>query len=468
MTSSEERFARRRRGAKTDGLPPVRAAARNAKLVSLPVAYAGRQAAGVGKRALGRPAAEVSGDIQLRTAQHMFEVLGELKGCAAKLGQLLSIYELALPPEIAAPYREALTQLQDSAPAMLPAAVHGAMAASMGTGWRAKFREFDDRHPAAASIGQVHRAIWHDGRPVAVKVQYPGAREAVRSDLRQLKRISMLAGVFLPGADVPAITQEMCDRISEELDYAKEAEFQRTFAAGYAGDPEFHVPEVVDQVGDVLITDWVTGTPLSKLIAYGAQAERDRVGTLILRFNLSGPQRCGLLYADPHPGNYRIMPDGRLGVIDFGACAELPPGFVDMVADILTTLLNGGLEDFAELVRKHGFVQPGRYFDELALAESVAPFREPLLEPAFRLTTRWLRKQVLRIADPRLSNVNRQLTMPAELTQPARMGLAGVGVLSQLNAAVPLRDELARWFPGFAETLARAPEIGSPLPDPQG
>lgn len=458
MTPIDDRFGRRKRGSKSNGLP-VRTATRNAKLASLPVAFAGRQAAGVGKRAHGRPAAEVSKDIQLRTAQHMFEVLGELKGCAAKLGQLLSIYELALPPEIAAPYREALSQLQDSAPAMLPRAVHDAMAASMGGGWRSNFREFDDRHPAAASVGQVHRAVWQDGRPVAVKVQYPGAKEAVRSDLQQLKRISVLAGVFLPGADVPAITQEICDRITEELDYLLEADYQRAFAAGYTDDPEFYVPDVVAQQGDVLITDWVTGTPLSKLIAYGAQAERDRVGMLILRFNLSGPQRCGLLYGDPHPGNYRILPDGRLGVIDFGACAPPSPGLLDLAADILDTVLNGGPEEYAALVRRCGFVQPGRYFDELALAEAVAPFRQPLLEPTFRLTSDWLRKQVLRATDPRLTNVNRQLTMPAELTQPARMLLSCAGVLCQLNAGGPIRDEIARWIPGFAETLARAADL---------
>lgn len=448
MAQMDDRFAGRRQP-RGNGLPPVRTSARTAKLAALPVAFAGRQAAGVGKRALGRPAAEVSRDIQARTAQHMFEVLGELKGCAAKLGQLLSIYELALPPELAAPYREALTQLQDSAPAMLPRAVHEAMAASMGRNWRARFREFDDRRPAAASVGQVHRAVWHDGRPVAVKVQYPGAKAAVQSDLKQLRRISVLAGVFLPGADVPAVTEEICDRITEELDYQREAEYQQAFAAGYADDPDFLVPQVVEQTGDVLVSDWVIGTPLAKLIAFGAQAERDRVGMLILRFNLSGPQRCGLLYGDPHPGNYRVMPDGRLGVLDFGACAEPPPGVLAMAVDIMHTIRDGDADEYAAMVRRNGFVQPGRYFDELALAEALAPFREPLVAPTFRLTSEWLREQVVRATDPRLTNVNRQLTMPAELTPIARMLLSGAGVLCQLNTSGPLRDEIARWTPGF-------------------
>ncbi|WP_369028602.1 AarF/UbiB family protein, partial [Nocardia farcinica] len=108
------------------------------------------------------------------TAQHIFEVLGELKGCATKLGQLLSIYQLALPEDIAGPYQIALTRLQDAAPVMLPPTVDAALAASMGGGWRGAFREFDDRRAAAASIGQVHRGVWHDGRPVAVKIMYPG------------------------------------------------------------------------------------------------------------------------------------------------------------------------------------------------------------------------------------------------------------------------------------------------------
>ncbi|QIS16771.1 AarF/ABC1/UbiB kinase family protein [Nocardia arthritidis] len=440
-----------------NGKLPVSGAVRNTKLAALPVAFAGRQAAGVGKRVLGRSAAEVNREIQLRTAQHIFEVLGELKGCAAKLGQLLAIYELALPPDIAEPYKIALSQLQDSAPAMLPRTVHAAMAASMGDNWRWHFREFDDRRAAAASIGQVHRAIWRDGTPVAVKVMYPGSRQSVAADLEQLRRISMLATVFLPGADVKAVTEEICRCVEAELDYAAEAEYQRAFAAAYADDPDFYVPRVIDQRGDVLITEWLDGTPVPRVVAAGARAERDRVGMLMLRFVLSGWADHGLLYSDPHPGNFRILPDGRLGVVDFGACCAWPPdGFTELAVDYCNAMFNGGPLDLAAATRRHGFVSAGRAFDTEELFASVIPCTEPFRFDTFRLTMRWLRKQVLRTTNPRLSNVTRQLTMPSYFTPFARSCLTLIGTMCQLETEGAFRSEILHWLPMLDEVAQDA------------
>lgn len=438
------------------GKPPVRKAVRNAKLAALPVAFAGRRAAGVGRRALGRSAAEVDRDIQLRTAQHIFEVLGELKGCAAKLGQLLAIYELGLPPEIAEPYRIALSQLQDSVPAMLPRTVHAAMADSMGPDWRWYFQDFDDRRAASASIGQVHRAIWHDGRTVAVKVMYPGARQSVANDLEQLRRISMLATVFVPGADVKAVTEAICVLVEEELDYAAEAAYQRAFAAAYAGDPDFYVPQVVAQRGDVLITEWLDGTPVPRLVASSDQAERDRVGVLMARFVLSGWAGHELLYTDPHPGNFRVLPDGRLGVVDFGACCAWPPtGFDELALDYVRAIFAGGPGELAAATRRHGFVQHSRVFDADDLFAAVIPCSEPFQHSTFRFTRPWLRKQVLRTTSPRLSNVTRQLTMPAYFTPFARSMLTLVGALSQLETEGPFRDEVLRWLPMLGDAVAQ-------------
>lgn len=407
---------------------------------------------------IGRSSAEVNRDIQVRTAQHIFEVLGELRGCATKLGQILSLYELALPPELAAPYHSALSQLQESGPAMLPRGVHAAMAASMGRDWRANFREFDCSRPMAASVGQVHKAVWHDGRTVAVKVQYPGAREAIHSDLKQLRRIATLMGVFLPGADIRPVTDEICTRIVEELDYAAEANNQAIFAAAYATHPDVLVPKIIAQKGDVLVSEWVGGTSLTKVINWvGPQAERDRIGVQILRFCLDGPRRCGLMYGDPHPGNFRVLPDGRLGVLDFGACSELPIDFLDLALDVTDTLLNGNLVDLAAMIRRRGFVQPGRDFDVLTLERSLRPYREAMLEqPDFHVTTKWLRRRVLESADLRLTNVYRQLTVSADLTAFGRTALSAAAVLAQLNARIPLAQMLGNFLPGFADAHARA------------
>jgi predicted unusual protein kinase regulating ubiquinone biosynthesis (AarF/ABC1/UbiB family) len=158
-------------------------AARNAKLASLPVGMAGRAALGFGKRLTGKSRDEVNAELMDKAAQQLFTVLGELKGGAMKVGQALSVMEAAIPEQYGKPYREALTKLQREAPPLPAAKVHRVLAAQLGTRWRERFQSFDDVSVASASIGQVHKAVWSDGRQVAVKIQYPGADEALRADL---------------------------------------------------------------------------------------------------------------------------------------------------------------------------------------------------------------------------------------------------------------------------------------------
>src|ERR1700743_1757551 len=143
---------------------PRKAAARTAKLASLPLGVAGRVVCGWGRRLVGQNADEVQADISARTAEQLFAVLGQLKGGAMKFGQALSVFEAAVPDELAAPYREALTKLQTAAPPMTVKSVHRGLSEQLGRGWRDRFQEFDDPPAASASIGQVHRAVWGDGR----------------------------------------------------------------------------------------------------------------------------------------------------------------------------------------------------------------------------------------------------------------------------------------------------------------
>ncbi|MBH0778569.1 AarF/ABC1/UbiB kinase family protein [Nocardia sp. NEAU-351] len=420
------------------------------------MAFAGRQALGLGKRALGRSAAEVDREIGARTAQHIFEVLGELKGCATKLGQVLAIYELALPPKLAESYKIALGRLQDSAPAMLPATVRMVMAQHFGHDWRSRFREFDERRAAPASIGQVHRAVWHDGRTVAVKLMYPGARESVRGDLAQLRGISTLAAVFMPGADVRALTEELCACLLAELDYAEEARCQRAFAAAYADDPDFRVPEVVEQRGDVLISEWLDGTPAPRVAASGARRDRDRVGMLMVRFVLDGCARTELLYSDPHPGNFLLLPDGRLGVVDFGACRTWSPdGFEDMALDYCRAVFEGDPHELASTSRRHGFVRAERVFDVNALYAAALSYGEPLRHRTFRMSSPWLRRQVVRATRPHLTNVARDCDIPVYFTPFARATVTLLGALAQLEAEGSYRDEVVRSFPALAEVFDR-------------
>ena len=281
---------------------PRRTAARTAKLASLPLGVAGRAAAGWGRRLAGGNSEEISAQLMARSAEQLFAVLGELKGGAMKFGQALSVFEAAVPDELAGPFRESLTKLQHAAPPMPTRDVHRMLAEQFGRRWPERFREFDETPAAAASIGQVHRAVWHDGREVAVKVQYPGAEEALRSDLRQLARMSRLLQPLVPGQDVKPLVAELRERMEEELDYRDEAANQRAFAEVFDGDPLIAVPRVVASAPRAMVSEWVSGRKLSEVIAAGTAEERDQAGCAARRVPLlrSRPGRAAA--RRPAPG----------------------------------------------------------------------------------------------------------------------------------------------------------------------
>src|SRR5215471_5652968 len=438
---------------------PRRAITRTAKLATLPVGLAGRTALGIGKRIGGRPAELVAHEIQQRTAEQIFRVLGELKGGAMKLGQALSIFEAALPPELAGPYRATLTRLQESAPPLPSRTVYRVLAEDLGPDWRERFTEFEDKPAAAASIGQVHKARWEDGRMVAVKIQYPGAGRALLNDFTQLSRVARLFAVFMPGVEVKPLLDELRARLSEELDYKLEAVAQQTFADAYAGDPDIDVPNVVEVTDHVLITEWMDGTPLSKIISDGSQEERDRAGLLLTRFLFSGPARAGMLHADPHPGNFRLLPDGRLGVLDFGAVDRLPDGFPPFIGRLLRIVHDGAdLGPAEQELREQGFLRPGIGFDPEALRAFLAPLAEPSRVERFKFSREWLRGEATRVTDPRASNMTRQLNLPPSYLLIHRVSTAGMGVLCQLESEGPYRAEMIRWMPGYSDADPRADE----------
>ncbi len=442
---------------------PRRAVTRTAKLATLPVGLAGRTALGLGKRLGGRPAELVAQEIQQRTAEQIFRVLGELKGGALKLGQALSIFEAALPPEIAGPYRTTLTRLQESAPPLPAGAVHKVLVADLGENWRDNFAEFNDSPAAAASIGQVHRAIWHDGRPVAVKIQYPGAGKALISDFTQLSRLGRLFGVLMPGLDVKPLLDELRKRVAEELDYRLEAASQEAFADAYADDADFLVPHVIAATDRVLVSEWMDGTPLSKIIAEGSTEERNRAGILIVRFLFSGPSRAGLLHADPHPGNFRLLDDGRLGVLDFGAVDRLPDGFPPFFGKLLRLMHSGRSAETTEHeLRAHGFLKEGVTVDLDALHAYLAPLAEPSRVESFKFSREWLRAEASRVTDMRSAAVGRRLNLPPSYVLIHRVSTAGIGVLCQLECEGQFRAEVLRWMPGYLDTTDPSADTGDP------
>ncbi|MFE9676319.1 ABC1 kinase family protein [Streptomyces sp. NPDC006259] len=437
---------------------PRKAVTRTAKLAALPLGIAGRATWGLGKRIVGESAEIVGRELQQRTAEQLFKVLGELKGGAMKFGQALSVFESALPEDVAGPYRAALTKLQEAAPPMPTRTMHSVLAERLGEDWPDLFLEFDDKPAAAASIGQVHRAVWHDGREVAVKVQYPGAGEALLSDLNQLSRFARLLGPLIPGMDVKPLITELRDRVSEELDYGLEAQAQQAHAEEFAGDPDVVVPAVVHQCDQVLVTEWIDGVPLSEVISGGTPEQRDRAGQLLSRFLFSGPARTGLLHADPHPGNFRLVPGGpdgeddwRLGVLDFGTVDRLPGGLPEPIGNSLRMTLDGEANAVYELLREEGFVKESIELEPDAVLDYLLPIIEPALVDEFTFTRGWMRSQAARLADPRspAHQLGRRLNLPPAYLLIHRVTLSTIGVLCQLGATVRLREELEEWLPGF-------------------
>ncbi|MER7331463.1 MULTISPECIES: AarF/ABC1/UbiB kinase family protein [unclassified Micromonospora] len=441
---------------------PRRAVSRTAKLAALPLGFAGRTVLGMGKRVTGLASDVISAEIQQRTAEQLFSVLGQLKGGAMKFGQALSVFEAALPEEIAAPYRQALTKLQEAAPPLPAASVHKVLTEQLGPDWRDRFVEFDDTPAAAASIGQVHRAVWRESgydpsgaphsRDVAVKIQYPGAGDALLADLKQLSRLGGMFRAIQPGLDVKPLLVELRERITEELDYELEAESQRAFAAAYADDPEIHIPAVVSASPRVLVTEWVEGTPLADIIRDGTEEQRDEAGRLMAILHLSAPQRAGLLHADPHPGNFRLLPDGRLGVIDFGAVARMPEGTPEPIGRIAALALRGDADDVVAGLRAEGFIASTEEIDAQAVLDFLRPMLEPIATEEFRFTRAWLRAEATRLASPRSPayQLSRQLNLPPSYLLIHRVTLGSIGVLCQLEAKAPYRGILERWLPGFA------------------
>ncbi|MEV5907558.1 AarF/ABC1/UbiB kinase family protein [Streptomyces chartreusis] len=437
---------------------PRKAVTRTAKLAALPLGFAGRATWGLGKRIVGESAELVGRELQQRTAEQMFKVLGELKGGAMKFGQALSVFESALPEEIAGPYRAALTKLQEAAPPMPTRTVHSVLTERLGEDWQDLFEEFEDKPAAAASIGQVHRGVWHDGREVAVKVQYPGAGEALLSDLNQLSRFARLLGPLIPGMDIKPLIAELKDRVSEELDYGLEAQAQQAHADEFADDPDVFVPAVVHQCEQVLITEWIDGIPLSEVISDGTEEQRNRAGQLLARFLFSGPARTGLLHADPHPGNFRLLPgdpDGegewRLGVLDFGTVDRLPGGLPTPIGDSLRMTLDGDADAVYELLCEEGFVKESIDLEPDAVLDYLLPIIEPAQVDEFTFTRGWMRSQAGRVADPRSPayQLGKQLNLPPAYLLIHRVTLSTIGVLCQLGATVRLREELEEWLPGF-------------------
>ncbi|MEX0580837.1 MAG: AarF/UbiB family protein [Mycobacterium sp.] len=429
--------------------------ARNAKLASLPVGMAGRAALGYGKRLTGKSRDAVNAELMEKAASQLFTVLGELKGGAMKVGQALSVLEAAIPEEFGQPYREALTKLQKDAPPLSADKVHRVLDGQLGTKWRERFASFDDTPVAAASIGQVHKGVWSDGREVAVKIQYPGADEALRADLKTMRRMTSVLKQLAPGADVQAVVDELIERTEMELDYRLEANNQRAFAKAYEGHPHFFIPRIVGSAPKVVVSEWIDGKLMSAIIRDGTPDERDLCGTRLFELTFDAPIRVGMMHGDAHPGNFMMLPDGRMAVIDFGAVAPLPDGLPPEVGRMIRLALDKNYDQLLPTMEKIGFIQKGEDISVEEVDAMLRQYVEPIEVPVFHYSRRWLRKQAADNMERSAEQIKmaRQMNLPASLAIPLRVIASTVAISAQLDCHVAVRAMTEELIPGFADPV---------------
>jgi predicted unusual protein kinase regulating ubiquinone biosynthesis (AarF/ABC1/UbiB family) len=274
------------------------------------------------------------------TAQQLVDMLGQMKGAAMKVGQLASFYEFATPGEYLSTYKDALTMLQNSAPPMRPEASRSVIEEEFGRVVEQVFDDFEDHPVAAASIGQVHRAKLPSGETVAVKVQYPGVDQAVNADLKNVAAMTKLAVAIAPNIDPKEVATEVRERITEELDYRREASNQTHFAQLFSGHPFIVVPKIFPEycTTRVLTQEFIEGEPFLSSLDW-AQPDKDRLAEIVFRFFYGSLYRFLLFSADPHPGNYLLLPRGKVAFLDFGLVRAIDPGTLDLLLEITQALI---------------------------------------------------------------------------------------------------------------------------------
>jgi predicted unusual protein kinase regulating ubiquinone biosynthesis (AarF/ABC1/UbiB family) len=400
--------------------------------------YAGTKAAGLARSE--EEARERLEARHLETALKIASTLGEMKGAAMKLGQLASFIDTEfLPPEYAEIYQEQLAKLRTSAPPMPWESVEKVLVEEYRDETLDElFAEIEPQAFAAASIGQVHRANLHDGRRVAVKVQYPGVAEALEADLANMGTIIRLAKALAPGLDPRAIARELRERVLEELDYEYEAQSQRAFARGYRGHPFIYVPDVLTRLSRrrVLVTEYVEGLDFEAVKALPAE-ERSRFGEIVYRFAFGSIYHLQHFNADPHPGNYILMPDGRVAFLDFGMTKKLDPEQIELEQRAVDAGVRRDPDALRKALHDLGFVKNPSKLDCQRLMEHVMVVGGWYMEDReHEITARRVMKVIESTSDPRSEyyDLMRRESVPAEELMGRRMETGVLAVLAQLHA----------------------------------
>jgi predicted unusual protein kinase regulating ubiquinone biosynthesis (AarF/ABC1/UbiB family) len=375
----------------------------------------------------------------LEAAEQIVAVLGTMKGAAMKLGQVMSFLDVGLVPE---EYREEfqrkLGELRDAAPNVRFEDMSKVMEQEFDEPLDEVFAAFEEEPIAAASIGQVYRAQLHDGRDVAVKVQYPGVAAAVRADMQNLGLILRLMKRVAPGLDVQALAEEVRLRIYEELDYELEAQNQRALARIFRGHPFIVVPDVVTRLSHerVVVTEFVEGTKFEELKTY-AQADRDRLGEILFRFFMGCLYRHRQFSGDPHPGNFMLMEDGKVAFLDFGLFKRMEAKDVALELACQRATAEGDREELHRLLAQSGFLPEPERVDPEELYEYVLDsIWWYTTDEEITLTSEIATEVMIEASDPRSSHFRhmRHQDMRPEHLFGRRMEMLTLAVLGQLRA----------------------------------
>jgi predicted unusual protein kinase regulating ubiquinone biosynthesis (AarF/ABC1/UbiB family) len=389
---------------------------------------------------------------QLEAAEQIFEVLGNMKGAAMKLGQVASFIDTpGVPPEFADHLQAKLAELRDSAPRVSFAQMRAVIEDDLGESLEGEFAEFEEEAVAAASIGQVYRARLPDGRRVAVKVQYPGVARAVRSDLQNLGLLMRAAKRIAPGMNAKAMAEELRERLTDELDYEHEAQSQRAFARTWRGHPFIFVPDVVTGLcrEHVLVSEWVDGLGFEEVRRL-PRADRDRFGEILFRFFLGSLYRTGHFSGDPHPGNYLLMDDGRVAFLDFGMAKRLPREQVELEMKVIRCGIEGDARGLHAGLARIGYFDPD---DPVLEPERVlAHFRDAagwyVEDREVTLARDYVARVMIDYGDPRSEHwpLMRRQTLPPQAMLARRMEALTFAVLGRLESTANWHRIAREWL----------------------
>jgi predicted unusual protein kinase regulating ubiquinone biosynthesis (AarF/ABC1/UbiB family) len=399
---------------------------------------------------------ELDRRFELRTADQVAQALGNMKGAFMKLGQMASYLDTGLPDHV----RHALQELQQDAPPMSPELASAVVEQELGASPDRLFLEWDPTPIAAASIGQVHRAITTAGQAVAVKVQYPGVDDAIRSDLDNAGLIFGAMGLALSGFEPGPLVDEIRARVIEELDYANEARNQQLFADFYRGHPFIHVPDVLMSLSTprVLTTELAEGVRFDEMSAWD-QDERNQAAEAIYRFVFRSLYRLQAFNGDPHPGNYLFRPGGQVSFLDFGLVKHFTPADIELFGEMIRAMVNDrDTARYREIVERIGMLRPGTPVSDRLVHDYFSHFYDFVMhDQEVTITPQWSTDALSRYFDPTgpYGPIIKAANLPASFVIIQRINLGLMAILGDLRATANFRgiaNEMWPWVDGPPST----------------